>query len=784
MRRVEEVLARLTPEQQQALTVGRDLWSVAGIPDLGIPDVVLTDGPNGARGSGLLGAGRVSALCVPCGLALGATWDPDLVRRVGQALGEEARTKGARVLLAPTVNLVRDPRAGRTFECWGEDPLHTGVLATAFVEGVQSRGVAATVKHFVGNEAEHQRTTVDSRIDERSLREIYLVPFELALREAWAVMTAYNRVNGSWVTESGPLMGWLRERFDGLAMTDWFGVGSAEALVDLQMPGPARWQMTDDLETKARRWLTLIDRTGAWDDQPVEEQAVETDEHRALARQACAESTVLLRNDGLLPLTGTEKVALIGLDGALMGGGSAQLRPHRQPTIAEALAERLDVTVVPGPPIDKLAPPLRGPWHVTFDDGTTAVEPTGRLLWFGLQAKGFRATTTFAPQHDGAHQLALSQCGCARLIVGGTVVVDGTVDPPATGTGLFGLGSSELLTTVDLTAGREVEVVVEWSAEGSFVLHGAVVGHRPPTTVDLLAQAEKAAAAADVAIVVVGTSAEHETEGEDRTTLRLPGDQDELVRRVVAANPRTVVVVNAGTAVLMDWEPAAVVVPWLGGQEMPYALADVLLGDTDPAGRLPVTVPLRDEHLPAYGAFPGENDQVTYGEGLLVGYRWYTTRWLPVRHPFGAGQSYTTFAWSDPRLDGDEVVVTVTNTGSRRGAEVVQLYVEPPAGRLFRPCRELKGFAKAWLDPGASTTVRIPLPDRAFAAWDPGSPDHDALQARLGDATVVPVGPAPTPREPGWWVEAGEYRLVLGTDAETVVHALTTTREEQRLTDG
>jgi beta-glucosidase len=319
--------------------------------------------------------------------------------------------------------------------------------------------------------------------------------------------------------------------------------------------------------------------------------------------------------------------------------------------------------------------------------------------------------------------------------------------------------------------------VVEYSSEGSFLLHGVVVGHAPPEDANLLEDAVAAAAEADVAIVVVGTSDEWETEGHDRTSLHLPGEQDELVRRVCAANPRTVVLLNAGAPVQLDWasSTAALLQAWFGGQEMSEALVDVLLGEVEPAGRLPVTLPLRIEHTPAYGAFPGSNHRVAYSEGLLTGYRWYDTRRLPTRYPFGHGGSYTTFTWGSPvvRATGEREVVVdvpVTNTGGRRGAEVVQLYVEPPPSVLFRPRRELRAFSKLWLDPGESATATLTVPPRGFAYWDPGSKETPLLADRIGDAVLVPgdQGPTPVP-EGGWFVQSGVHLLHLARSVEDVV---------------
>ena len=826
MRDLEKVLRGLTLEEKASFTAGADMWTVPGLPAHGIPEVTLTDGPNGARGSALLGAGRITAACVPCGSALGASWDPDLIEEVGQVLGEEARTKGARVLLAPTINLHRHPLGGRGFECYSEDPLLSGRIAAGFVRGVQSRGVAATAKHLVANEAEFERTTLDSVVDERSLRELYLVPFEIAIKQAGllAVMTSYNRVNGRWCSEDRTLLrDVLRDDFgfDGLIMTDWFAVGStldsARAGLDLQMPGPDRFYgaplakaVADGeleeaaLDAIARRWLQLIDRLDAWDDQPTVERAIDLPEHREIARRAAVAGTVLLRNDGLLPLAESSSVALIGPLAArahIMGGGSAQLRPHRSPSLHDVLAPQLGDRLVleRGCDIDKTVRPLVAP-GIRLDlfdslDGsgpvhTSSIEGDLKMLWFGSPAPGldeeafsFRATARLQVSDSGPHVFTLVQAGRARLLFDGKVLLDGFTDPPSMGTEFFGLGSQEIEATIELTAGTDIELVVEYSAQLSQILHGVKIGHRSPRVDDPLGAAVEAARKADVAVVVVGTTEEWESEGHDRTSMHLPGDQDELVRRVCAANPRTVVVVCAGAPVAMPWADAAaaILLPWLGGQELAHALDDVLYGRAEPSGRLPVTFPERLEHTPAYGSFPGENDVVVYREGLLVGYRWYDTRLLPVSFPFGHGGSYTTFEWgaanvSSPTFDpGDDLVVRVcvTNTGSRRGCDVVQVYVRPSAPRLHRPRTELRGFMKVELDPGQTREVAIVLRDRAFAYWDTGSAEHDLLRERLGDGSIVPADQGPVPRtEPGWYLDAGLVEIVIARSVADVVEVL------------
>ena len=823
---IDRLISQLSLEEKASLTAGADMWTVPGLPDHGIPAVTMTDGPNGARGSALLGAGRVTAACVPCGTALGASWDPALVEEVGRLLGEEARTKGARILLAPTINLHRHPLGGRGFECYSEDPLLSGWTAVGFVRGVQSQGVAATAKHFVANEAEFERTTINSVVDERVLRELYYVPFEMAIRDAGllAVMTSYNRVNGTWCSENRELLeGVLRGDlgFDGLVMTDWVAVGStvtsALAGLDLQMPGPDRFYgaplakavadgdlAPEVLDAIVRRWLELIDRLGAWDDQPIAERAVDLPEHREVARRAAAAGTVLLRNDGILPLPESATVALIGPLAArayIMGGGSAQLRAHRSPSLYDVLAPQLGDRLVhePGCNIDKTVRTLAVPGiRLEFFDSldwtgaphATSSESDLRMLWFGSPEPGldenafsFRATARLPIQTTGSHVFTLVQGGRARLLLDGVTILDGFDLPPPAGTAFFGLGSDEIETALELVAGTEVELTVEYSAQESYLLHGVRVGHRPPPHPDPIGAAVSAAKNADVAVVVVGTSEEWESEGHDRASMDLPGDQDELVGRVCAANPRTVVIVCAGAPVSMPWadDVAAILLPWLGGQEVAHALDDIIFGRSEPSGRLPVTLPERIEHTPAFGSFPGDNGAAVYSEGLLVGYRWYDTRHLPVRFPFGHGGSYTTFAWGSGSLSspsfapGGTVTVTVpvTNTGDRPGCEVVQVYVRPKSSRLARPRTELRGFQKVELQPGETRQVEILLDDRAFAYWDNGSTEHAHLIERLGEGSIVPSDNGPTPRTAsGWYIDAGDVEIVVGRSVDDVVEVL------------
>lgn len=821
-------IGELTLEEKAAITAGYDIWTVPGIDAFGIPPLRMTDGPNGARGAmGPIGAQGVRAVCVPTGTALAATFDAELLERVGDLIGREARQKRARVLLAPTINMIRSPLYGRSFECYGEDPWLSGTLAAAFVTGVQRQGVATTPKHLIGNETEYQRTTINSVIDERALREVYLLPFEFAIRRGGSlgVMTSYNRLNGKYCSEDGALLnGILRDEwgFEGFFVSDWFAAGSTvEALeggLDVQMPGPDRFfgapvaKAIANGETAEANLDAIVERRvhvhrtlDAWDndvDEP--EQGIEHEADRKLAHEAAVAAMVLLENDGLLPLDPTiGSLALIGPNATtahIMGGGSSQLPAHRRVPPAEVLRERLGdrLTVEQGCVIDKNAPPVRP--HTGFEidffmsddwsgDAVAQLQQnSGRAIYFGEPAAGMgnegftaRMTGTLTPTVSGEHTFTLIQIGGARVSVDGTVVLDGLADQPPKGEAFFGLGSIEMRATMPLSADVPVEIVIEFLGRPGTGIKGVSVGHAPPIPTDLVHRAAAAAADADAAVVIVGTSSEWETEGSDRESLDLPGDQRELIEAVCAANPKTCVVVNAGSAVDLSWadKPAAVLFGWLGGQEMASALADVLFGAAEPGGRLPVTMPLRIEHTPAFGSFPGESNTSTYTEGVLVGHRWYDTRELAVQYPFGYGLCYTSFEWSEPDLvlTGDipeAVELTVTNTGGRAGSDVVQVYVSAPDSAFTRPARQLAGVAKVHLGPGESTTATVELRPRSFAYWDPANQDHVEAHKRLaGSGAGVPLGGGSSDATvAGWYIDAGAHVVRVCRSVDDEVAAL------------
>jgi len=795
--RIEALVARLTLEEKVSLIGGADAWRTNAVPRLGIPAIKVTDGPHGARGGGF---GSVSAAAFPCGTALGATWDPELVHEVGAAIAQEARTKQASVLLAPTLNLHRHPLAGRNFECYSEDPHLVTRIGVAFIQGVQSEGVAATAKHFVCNDSEFERMTISSEVGERALHELYLAPFDAAVHEAsaWAAMSAYNRINGTSASENAELIALLKQEwgFDGLLMSDWYGtysLAAAEAGLDLEMPGRPRFfgrrllaaieageipaSVVDD---KVRRLLRLAIRTGALDGPgETDERAVDRPEHRTLIRRASIESTVLLKNEGnLLPLQ-LDPAAIVALIGphadelCMMGGGSSSVEPHHTTSLAAALREELDpeqrVEHEPGVVIHRHTPVLRD--HITANGAPgvavdyyagfdleappVATEHARRfeLRWLGDTAPvagrfSLRARSTFVAQATGEHRFTLISAGLSRLFVDGALLVDNWTEQTP-GTSFYGSGSAEKGASIHLEAGAEHDILLEFQSPERVAIPGVIVGCQPPIAADLMDRAVDLARKADVAVVVASLTAEWEGEGGDRRSLSLPGEQDELIRRVSAANPRTVVVINAGSPVHMPWLDAvpAVLQCWYPGQEGGDALADILSGAAEPGGRLPTTFARRLEDHPSNLTYPGEAGAVSYGEGLFIGYRAFDRTRVEPLFPFGHGLGYTRFTWSNPALDraelrsgeGLRVSVDVTNTGDRAGAEVVQVYVHDVQSTLLRPVKELKGFAKVTLEPGATQRVSVDLEPRAFEPWDP--------------------------RTHGWLAEPGDFEIILARSA-------------------
>jgi beta-glucosidase len=751
--RLRERLAELTLEEKVRLLTGAGFWSLHPIPKIGLREVVLSDGPSGIRGTAW--DERRTGLLFPSPTALAATWDAGLAERVGRLNGAQARDKGVHVQLAPTINLHRTPLGGRHFENYSEDPLLTARIGVGFVKGVQSAGVAATVKHFVGNDSETKRMSYDARIGEEALDELYMRPFEDAVKAgAWAVMAAYNQVNGTTMTENRELLtGVLKERwgFDGVLMSDWTAIrstaASANAGMDLEMPGLPVNAWRDELvaavrggevaeeliDDKALRILRLAARVGALEGfpepAPVTTPADAPAQLRGLAARAC----VLLRNEGgVLPLNVPRRLALIGPNAvrfSAQGGGSAHVNPEHVVSPVDGLRRALgadtELTVRAGVypherlaalPLDIAADPETGEPGVRLEflDADGAIldsehRAAARFMLFEGAPRGTAqivVRTRVTPAADGVHTFAVTGVGEYEVRVADTTAtvnleldggdpVEAMMRPP------------EHRVEVELPAGRAVPVELRRTyRRGSFLTAFGIGYHEPhlPEDEELAASVE-AAREADVAVVVVGTNDDVESEGFDRTTLALPGRQDELVSAVAAANPRTVVVVNAGAPVLMPWrdEVAALLWAWLPGQEGGDAIADVLTGAAEPGGRLPTTFPASEDGV--LSPIPEENGSLPYAEGTAIGYRHY--RPDQVAYPFGHGLGYTGWEYESLSVADGVAEVTVRNTGDRPGREVVQCY----ASAESLPLR-LAGFAVAEAAAGERVTVRVPLDER------------------------------------------------------------------------
>lgn len=785
----------LSLERRARLTTGSGLWSTHAEPLLDLPSLRMSDGPNGVRGSTY--DERLSAWCTPCGTALASSWDESLVGEVGGLLAAEATKMAVDVLLGPMINLPRSPLGGRGFECYSEDPILSGRVAAAWVGGLQGVGVAAAPKHFLANDCETSRTTVDCVIDERALRELYLVPFECVVQAgAWAMMAAYNRVNGVHATEHrGLIRELLKEEWgwDGVIVSDWFAahdtVRCALAGLDLEMPagqvlgaslveavrrGSVPESELDDKVERLRRLAGRVRRGGRLATAPDELQrplpnGVDRDPGHtdavALLTRAAAAGFVLLKNDeGVLPLVlkqGAGHLAVIGanaVDPCIQGGGSSSvnLGAVRTPlsVIRECFGDIIPVDYEKGCSPQSTFRPLetlevqatdRGaaagltityiPTGVSRAEAASEVRCSSSLSWFdGIptfpsgSTGEVRMTAWLTPRRSGAHHFSVRGSGPSRLAVDGVEVATlGALSDPFDMFAPFycddvGVG------TLHLSAGRPVliEGVMRHEAIGVPIFE---VGCREPDLPDLLERAVTLAATAQTVVLVIGTSSDVEAESRDRTTTALPGGQDTLVEAVLDANRRTVVVVNAGSAVDLPWvdKAAAVLYAWFPGHGFADALAAVLAGDLEPGGRLPLTLATFPEHYPAYSTLPDADGRRYYGESVFIGHRHFDAAGIEPLFAFGHGLGYTSFDYTGLVLSTDtlsagqtlSVRTTVSNIGGRGGKAVPQLYVSPAPSGVPRPPLELKGFRAVHLDDSESAEVSFELGPRAFAHWDP-----------------------------------------------------------------
>ncbi|MFE3830920.1 glycoside hydrolase family 3 protein [Streptomyces sp. NPDC059092] len=779
---VAAALGKLDLDAKARLLAGQDMWSLPELPEIGLASLVMSDGPIGVRG--VRWTADDPSVALPSPTALAASWDPELARAAGRLLAQEARRKGVHVLLAPTVNLHRSPLGGRHFEAYSEDPYLTGEIGTGYVLGVQDGGVGTTVKHFVANDAETDRFTVDNLVAPRPLRELYLAPFEAIVANAhpWGIMAAYNQVNGSTMTEHRYLQhDVLRGEwgFDGYIVSDWLAarstVGALLGGLDVAMPGPrtvygealaaavrAGEVAESAVDDAVRRVLLLAARVGALDGAPaaVTEPPAPID-GEALAREIARRSFVLVRNEEregrpALPLDAADgTIALSGAaarDARVLGGGSATVFPDHVVSPLDGLTAALPpgrlTYSIGADPSDELADAGQG-FELTAVCGDaegrtlgTASVPGGRLQWAGSDLPdgvtydalhSVEVTGTFTPRESGEHTFGTRGLGGFRLTVGGAVLFDGFQEP---GPGadpfeeFFGAPVERARTT--LTEGERVEVSLHHTV---FKIPDAPISgialsllhlgprHDPD---ELIAEAVEAARTAATAVVVVATTESVESEGFDRENLKLPGRQDDLVRAVAAVNPHTVVVVNTGSPVELPWraDVAAVLLSWFPGQEGGGALADVLLGAAEPGGRLPTTWPAVLADAPVSKTTPA-NGELPYTEGVFIGYRAWERAGATPAYPFGHGLGYTDWEYETIAATPAEARVRVRNTGRRAGREVVQVYLAPVAGadaeRVERPARWLAGFASVEAAPGESVEVTIPLRRRAFEVWDEAS---------------------------------------------------------------
>jgi len=776
--KIDQLVSQLTLEEKVSMLAGADLWHTVPIERLGIPQIKVTDGPNGARGAE--GSMAQPSVCTPVGVALAATWNTELVQKVGEVLGEETKLKGAHILLAPTVNIHRSPLAGRNFECYSEDPFLTARMAVAYINGLQSQGVGACIKHFVCNDSEFERRSLSSEVHERALREIYLYPFKVAVDEAkpWAVMSAYNKINGVWASENPyTLRGILKGEwdFDGLVMSDWNGTYTDEPAaggLDLEMPGPARWmgenvlkmvqsgELSEDIiDDKVCRLLRTIIRAGAFENPELQlESTTDKSEHRMIVRQAASEAIVLLKNEGdLLPITAEKfkSIAVIGhnaLHPPIMGGGSSQVSPHKfnspLKAISEHAGDQFEISYNLGVSLYKSLPPMNADfvnWEgksgmqvEIFDNLDLAADAVVthqvervNITWgdqFVAPANpskfSARISAQFTPPENGTYTFALGGNGRCKLILDGSTLIDHWQEAPSTTPWENSDQSSEIY----LETGKVYPIEIQFAFEGQFPWRVLRIFCLPPQPADPIGDALRVASQADLVLLFAGNTSEWESEGFDRMDMELPKDQNELIEQVLKVNPNTVVVLNTGAPVRMPWSESApaMIQAWFGGQEMGEAIADVLFGLVNPSGKLPTTFPVRLQDNPAYINYPGENGRVYYGEGIFVGYRYYEYKDLEPLFPFGYGLSYTNFEYGNVVLSskimksGETISasVNVTNVGGVAGKEVVQLYIRDSQSQLVRPLKELKGFAKIELHPGETQLVNFEIGENALKYYD------------------------------------------------------------------
>ena len=801
MTNIDQIIKTLTLDEKVSLLSGFNSWYTNKIEKKNIPSIKMSDGPNGVRGDS--NSGKSSA-CFPCAISIGSTWDLSLIKDIGVALGEEAQAKDVDVLLGPTINIHRHPLGGRHFESFSEDPFLTGKIATNYVQGVQSKNVAACLKHFVGNDTEYERHSISSNIDAQTLREIYLLPFEMGIKEgnAKVVMSAYNKLNNIFCSSHQDLLiKILKEEwgFDGYVVSDWGAaletIENANGGLDLEMPGPSNvWgqALIDAVEAsevsekliddKVKRILTVAEFSNRFQKPQIKaEQAIDQPKHRLLLRKAAADGMVLLKNEGSLPLKkNIKKLAVIGpnaLEAQIIGGGSASLRPHYQIHPLEAVQERLghetEILYSKGCHTHKYLPKIneelmeeKDGFLVEYFDGNQFDKNlileerlTGSKFWvFEGFAKdviskeerpdiSVRFSCTYKPDISGLHEFEIFGIGKCRLLIDGNELIDNwtSMDP---GEAFFTFGSASKKGVTNLQKGEAYKIEVQYKFEGSFP--AVYIGCQAPDEVDIFQEALETASHADDVILIVGTNSDWETEGNDRADFNLPANQNKLIEAILEANQNTVVVINTGSPIHMPWEKKAkaIIQTWFAGQEFGNALVDILSGEVNPSGKLPTTFPVKIEDTPAYKNYPGKDLQMNYDEKLLVGHRWYEANSIKPLFCFGHGLSFTSFNYQNLEVTtGSDFVVTckfeIQNTGDISGLEIAQCYVGFASLLPGEPYKTLQGFIKEEIGANELKKVEIKLGPRNFSYW--------SVETNT------------------WQIREGSYQILIGSSSENIL---------------
>ena len=775
MPNIKQLIKDLTLEEKVELLSGFDAWHTNKIDRLGIPSIKMSDGPNGVRGDG--NSGKSSA-CFPCAISIGSSWNLNLINTLGEELASEAKLKDVDVLLGPTINIHRHPLGGRHFECFSEDPFLTGKIAIEYVKGVQSKNIAACLKHFVGNDTEFERYTVSSNIDERTLREIYLLPFEMAIKEANAkvVMSAYNKLNNIYCSSHENLLIEILKdewEFDGYVVSDWGAardtVENAIGGLDLEMPGPAKsWGKNlitaindkavpeDLINDKVKRILNVASFCKRFEN-PIRKPERDNDSRlkRKLLKDAAQEGMVLLKNDGILPLKKDIKsIGIIGPNAEkaqIIGGGSATLVPYHEShpvsSFQNNFSEKTIVKSAKGchtyrylPEINKSLTKENGflveYFNVTDNrnDFISSKVLRGSKFWiFEGFAKDIIGTEdrpdifvkfscTYVPDISGEHAFEIFAIGKSKLLINNEEIIDNWTDP-LPGDAFFAHGSSPKRGASYLEKDKSYQIEIQYKFEGNFP--AIYIGCQPPDKIDLLDEALNIAKEVDEVILLVGTNSDWETEGNDRVDFNLPGEQNTLIEKVLEINPNAIIVLNTGSPVDMPWVSKAksILQSWYAGQEYGDALFEILTGLVNPSGKLPTTFPKHIKDTPAYSCYPGENLQMSYDEKLLIGYKWYDRKKIEPLFHFGHGLSYTNFEYSNLRISNSDknnftCSFNIENVGDISGFEISQCYISFMNCNEDEPIKKLQGFDKTYINSGEIKKIVICLDSKSFSTWD------------------------------------------------------------------